>query len=196
MTETSVALQYPPFLPVAGQRSTRPGETPDVFLYVEPLVGEEVVARYHLRHTRLKFPWGQFLVGLMLWLLPGLAVVAAHLSRPRGHTFLYVTTRRVVVVEVLSGPFHKRQAVISFALEDISGFVLHTQHGIRRLFGILKLEEKHTMYLEIVTRTHANFRLGAIRSRMSRFAPGLDATAMCAELDRHVLATKRLGGER
>ena len=111
-----------------------------------------------------------------------------HYFRPRGHTLLYVTNRRVIVVELLEGTRDVSQAVLSFKLSNISGFTLFlAQHGLKKLLSLILLSENELSTF-IVTKNFARFRLAALSSRRSLFQPGTDAVSLCTELDSLVLA--------
>jgi len=113
------------------------------------------------------------------------------LARLRGHTFLYLTNQRVTLLELEEGLFRKHQAVCNFRLEDISGFQLLAQRGLKKLLGLLLLKEKRTFYLAITTRTCANVEIGAVRWRAGgKYDPGRDAVTLCSELDSKVLALR------
>jgi hypothetical protein len=121
-----------------------------------------------------------------------IAVVTAFffVFRKRGHTFLYLTNRRLIVLELAQSLVTREQVVLNFNLQDISGFQLLAQRGLRKLLGILLLREKRTFYLSIATRTSCTVELGAVSTRGSAFEPGCDAVALCGELDAQVLALR------
>jgi hypothetical protein len=178
--------------------------------------GEQLVKNYQIRVRRPKFPWlavtialipavltfvfsfiaardreasTVFMVmSLVLLTVIGLIVVAFFLFRLRGHTFLYLTNQRVIVLELSEGIFSREQSVCHFSLDDICGFQLYAQRGLKKLFGLLLLKEKRTFYLGITTRTCCNVQIGAVNIRRSEFEPGRDAVALCGELDAKVLA--------
>jgi hypothetical protein len=129
---------------------------------------------------------------LIVWELAAIGVVTAGflILRKRGHTFLYLTNRRLIVLELTQSLVGKEQVVLNFNLHDISGFQLLAQRGLRKLLGILLLREKRTFYLSIATRTSCTVELGAVSTRGSAFEPGCDAVALCGELDAQVLALR------
>jgi hypothetical protein len=108
----------------------------------------------------------------------------------RGHTFLYLTNQRLVVLELEQGVFGRRQAVCSFSVGDVAGFQLMAQRGLSKFLGLLTLSEKRTFYLSITTKTSNSFAIGAVTTRRSNYSPGRDAVALCGELDAQVLALK------
>jgi hypothetical protein len=142
------------------------------------------LAAGHDRDSETTFWW----IGILLFLLVAVAIGAFFLFRMRGHTFLYLTNRRVIVLELSEGVFAREQSVCHFSLEDICGFQLFAQRGLKKLFGLLLLKEKRTFYLGITTRTCCNVQIGAVNIRKSEFDPGRDAVALCGELDAKVLA--------
>jgi hypothetical protein len=115
----------------------------------------------------------------------------------RGHTFLYLTNQRVIVLELSQGTFAREQSVCHFSLEDICGFQLLAQRGLKKLFGLLLLKEMRTFYLGITTRTCMNVQIGAVNVRRSEFDPGRDAVALrrawCKVLAERTLAANRPG---
>ncbi len=132
---------------------------------------------------------------LVVLILCEVAVVAAltagfFILRRRGHTFLYLTNRRLIVLELSQSLLTKEQTLLNFNIGDISGFQLLAQRGLRKLLGILLLREKRAFYLSIATRTSCNVEIGAMSSRGSKFQPGGDAVALCGELDAQVLALR------
>lgn len=135
-------------------------------------------------------------VVLIAWEVVGVALVAAgfFVLRKRGHTFLYVTNRRLIVLELSQGLLARDQAILNFNIRDISGFQLLAQRGLRKLLGLLLLREKRTFYLSIATRTSCNVAIGAVSTRGSRFEPGIDSVALCGALDAQVLALRSARG--
>ncbi|HEV3415721.1 MAG TPA: hypothetical protein VG056_02875, partial [Pirellulales bacterium] len=171
-----------------------------------------LIKSYQIRVRRPKFPWLAVTIALILAVLAivfsfsgeaspifaafgvGFLVIVAIIAavffvfRLRGHTFLYLTNQRVIVLELTEGIFAREQAVCHFSLDDICGFQLYAQRGLKKLFGLLLLKEKRTFYLGITTRTCHNVEIGAVNIRRSEFDPGRDAVALCGELDAKVLA--------
>ena len=133
-------------------------------------------------------PW----IVLAIWVIlaAGATVAGFIFFRQRGHTFLYLTNRRLIVLELSEGLWAKEQTVLNFNIRDISGFQLLAQRGLRKLLGVLLLRDKRTFYLSIATRTSCNVEIGAMSARRSRFEPGGDAVALCGELDAQVLALR------
>ena len=114
--------------------------------------------------------------------------------RQRGHTFLYLTNRRLVVLELSEGIWNRSQTILNFNMRDICGFQLLAQRGLRKLLGILLLHEKRTFYLSIAMRTNCNVSIGAVSTRRSRFEPGGDAVTLCGELDAQVSCAAQRAG--
>ena len=134
---------------------------------------------------QLDLPW------IVCLTLPFVLVLFYHFGRERGHTILYLTNQRVVVLELTRGFLRKRQTVLNYSLGNVSGFTLYAQRGLKWFLNFILLKEKRAFYLCIVTRTTDSLRLGAVTSRGSRFDPGRDAVSLCGELDSQVLALKR-----
>jgi hypothetical protein len=136
-------------------------------------------------------PW---VLGILCAMIVAILSTAAFfVFRQRGHTFLYVTNRRLIVLELNQGLLKREQAVLNFNIRDISGFQLLAQRGLRKLFGVLLLREKRTFYLSIATRSSCQVQIGAVSTQGSRFEPGIDSVALCGQLDAQVLALRTAG---
>lgn len=133
-----------------------------------------------------------FILGLFVPvpILGLLVTLPIHFLRSRGHTFLYVTGKRLIIVELLDGPLGRSQAVLNFGLETIAGFEVLAQHGLHKFLQMVTVKEKRTFYISIKTRTFATFALGSENAMNSEFDPGQDAVALCSELDSLVLSIK------
>ena len=187
--------RYPPYVAIPGITQRTLADVPNVGLFTVPAPGEKVIKSYRIRVRRPKFPWVAFAISIplsfMLFAVPTLLVVLGFfLFRKRGHTFLYVTTQRVVVVELTQGLFGKGQTVLSYTIDNIAGFTLHAQRGLKKFLSLILLKEKRTFYISIINKSWATFQTGAINTRGSMFDPGQDAVTLCAELDATVLALK------
>jgi hypothetical protein len=121
---------------------------------------------------------------------PILLATAIHLGRKRGHTYLYLTNHRAIVLEVSRGLLGRDQTVLNYSLRNVAGFTMHAQRGLKKFLNLILLREKRTFYLSIITRTSDSFHIGAVNARRSQFDPGPDAVSLCSELDSHVLALK------
>jgi hypothetical protein len=216
-TSTPSRLDLPPYLAIPTITDPNHAEIPPLDRFQVLHSGEELVKNYQIRVRRPKFPWIVAIVGVvpaifffvlsffaaghdreaetifwvfgLMFLLVGLVSIGAFfLFRLRGHTFLYLTNQRVIVLELSQGTFAREQSVCHFSLEDICGFQLLAQRGLKKLFGLLLLKEMRTFYLGITTRTCMNVQIGAVNVRRSEFDPGRDAVALCGELDAKVLA--------
>jgi hypothetical protein len=207
--------RYPPFVPIRDlTRRTLP-ETPNVGLFTVPAPGEKVVKSYRIRVRRPKFRWlvwlamlaaAAFFIGptaaqipwpvtvllvLAAWGLVTLLLVVLWQLRLRGHTLLYLTSQRVIVVDLGRNLFRRYQSVMSYELESVAGFTLHAQRGLKKLLHLILLKEKRTFYLKFVTPHYTSYEVGAINTRHSEFDPGMDAVALVAELDALVLNLKK-----
>jgi hypothetical protein len=130
------------------------------------------------------------LVGAVWLAVPVLGVILFHLGRSRGHTFLYLTSQRVIVLEVSRSLVKRSQTVLNYSLSNVAGFTLHAQRGLKKLLNLILLKEKRAFYLSIITRTSDTLQIGAVNTRGGRFDPGRDAVTLCGELDSMVLAIK------
>jgi hypothetical protein len=207
----------PPYLAIPTITDPKLAEIPPVDRFQVLHPGEALVKSYQIRVRRPKFPWILMIIGIVpavffivlsllaaghdraaesfFWVLGltflSIALVSVggfFLFRLRGHTFLYLTNQRIIVLELSQGTFAREQFVCHFSLDDICGFQLLAQRGLKKLFGLLLLKEKRTFYLGITTRTCMNVQIGAVNVRRSAFDPGRDAVALCGELDAKVLA--------
>jgi len=184
-------VDYPPYVSIVSIQDPALADVPAIERFQELQQGERVVKDYHIRIRKPKFPWLVFLVGLVLYILPGVLVILWHfLGRRRGHTFLYLTTKRVIIVELSEASFGRDQTVLNYNIEHVSGFTLFAQRGIRKFLAFITLREKRTFFISIVTRSVASFALGARSTRGSEFEPGRDAVALCSELDGTLLAIR------
>ncbi len=213
---TPSRLDLPPYLAIPTITDPSHAEIPPFETFQVFHAGEQLLKSYQIRIRRPKFPWIPAVLTIVpaviffafaiiaerdreastafsilgtIFLFSGVAIVAGFfLFRLRGHTFLYLTNQRVIVLELTQGVFSREQAVCHFSLDDICGFQLMAQRGLKKLFGLLLLKELRTFYLGITTRTCMNVQIGAVTVRGSRFDPGRDAVALCGELDAKVLA--------
>lgn len=220
MTDAYVAAQrrFPPYVHIEGIRDAKLPGVPALEQFQELADSERVIRKYAIRVRRPKFPWIAWTsaVILVLFLLVGavsgavlqmLDVGIAELGvvmvvvlpgfvwylflRPRrGHTYLYLTDRRIVIVELEEGVTGRSQTVLNYNIKDIAGFQVYAQRGIWRLLNLVKIREKRTFYIGLLTGSRASFALGAITSQNSQYDPGRDAVTLCAELDSTLLAIK------
>jgi hypothetical protein len=213
---TPSRLDLPPYLAIPAITDPQHAEIPPFETFQVLHSGETLVKSYQIRVRRPKLAWLPAVLTVVpaviffafaiiaerdreastafsilgtIFLLIGIVIVAGFfLFRLRGHTFLYLTNQRVIVLELTQGTFSREQAVCHFSLDDICGFQLMAQRGLKKLFGLLLLKELRTFYLGITTRTCMNVQIGAVTVRRSEFDPGRDAVALCGELDAKVLA--------
>jgi hypothetical protein len=212
--------RYPPFVALPGLTRRELAETPNVGYFTVPAPSEKVIKSYRVRVRRPKFPWVALVSWTVLVLGLGGAVLAAavfqaestllsilgamglfvvaifpvpaafFLFRQRGHSLLYLTNQRVMVVDLGQGLLRRYQSVMSYDLRHVAGFTLHAQRGLKKLLYLILLKEKRTFYLRFITPHHTFYEIGAVNTWRSQFEPGLDAVALCAELDALVLSLK------
>jgi len=219
MTDARIAAQprYTPYVHIEGIRNPKLADVPALDRFQELADSERVVRSYDIRVRRPKVPWLAWTIGVLLTLLLLVGLVGGAASgmgglgfaellmvlaillgifwyifiRPRrGHTYLFLTDRRVVIVELEEGFSGRSQTVLNYNIKDIAGFQVFAQRGIRRLLNIVKIREKRTFYIALITGSRASFALGALASRNSEYDPGRDAVTLCAELDSTLLAIK------
>ena len=219
MTDVRVDAQrrFPPYVHIEGIRNPNLAGVPALEQFQELAESERLVRSYAIRVRRPKVPWvaltiiaifvlavvasvvggalgniGVAELGILLvvLLILGGSSAAVLLRRRRGHTYLYLTDRRIVIVELEEGFSGRNQTVLNYNIKDIAGFQVYTQRGIWRLLNLLKLREKRTFYIGLLTGSRASFALGAINSQNSQYDPGRDAVTLCAELDSTLLAIK------
>ena len=184
--------EYPPYLDVEGLRDPKLDSIPELASFQKTLPGEIVVGQYRTRVMKPTGLWRQILICVIIYPLILLIpfVVAAFYSRRRGHTYLYLTNRRLVVLELDKGVFGRSQTVLNYGVESISGFTLIAQHGIKKFLGLFTTREKKTFYIKVTTNTFDSFELGSSGVVNSLFSPGRDAVNLCSELDSLLLAVK------
>lgn len=178
----------PPYLQVPSITDPKLKEIPPLERFQVLNAGERLIKSYQIRVRRPKFPWAAALPSLIIFPVFFAIVAGFLIFRRRGHTFLYLTNQRVIVLELEESLFRRDQSVCHFSIDDICGFQLHAQRGLKKLFGLILLKEKRTFYLAIVTRTCSSVEIGAVNSMRSEYDPGRDAVALCGELDAKVLA--------
>lgn len=172
---------------------------PDLSLFQQLADGETVKRSYDIRVRKPKFPWLIFVVTFITVLAPIVIGVWYAYWPKRGHTFLYLTDRRIVIVELEQSIAGRHQTILNYNNDDVAGFQVFTQSGVWRLLDMIKLKEKRTFYISLLTGSAAGFTLGALNTRRSSYEPGRDAVSLCAELDGALLAIKagsQLSGER
>jgi hypothetical protein len=204
----------PPYLAIPTITDPNLTEIPPLEQFQALHSGEELVKNYQIRIRRPKPPWLAVLlaaipailflslsfvadrdasivlvtIGMIFLVIVALVIGGFFLFRVRGHTFLYLTNQRLIVLGLSEGTFTREQSVCHFTLSDICGFQVYAQRGLKKLFGLLLLREKRTFYLGIATRSCMNVEIGAVNFRRSEYEPGRDAVALCGELDAKVLA--------
>lgn len=189
----------PPYVGIEGIEEPVLSSIPDLSLFQQLADGESVKRGYDIRVRKPKFPWLLFWVTLITVVMPLALWIWYSVWPKRGHTFLYITDRRIVIVELEQGFTGRGQTVLNYNNEDVAGFQVYTQHGVWRLLDMIKLRERRTFYISLLTGSSAVFTLGALNARRSNYDPGPDAVTLCAELDSTLLAIKagtELPGER
>lgn len=183
---------YPPYVELPSIRDPKLAQVPDLIQFQTLRRGEQQLKAYRIRVLRPKFPWIYLLICLLFWplLVTVPFVILYYVLRSRGHTFLYLTTQRLVIVELSQGTFGREQTVLNYSLASVSGFNLFAQRGIKRFLDFIKYKEKRTFYISIITNTQAGFALGSENTMNSLYDPGTDAVTLCSELDSLVLAIK------
>lgn len=184
---------YPPYVEVPCIRDPTLAKVPELTQFQELSKGEKLIKSYRIRVRRPKL-WSALAISLLFWfvlpVIPTLIVLGLHFVKRRGHTFLYLTTRRLIIVELEESAFGRSQTIMNYSISVISGFNLFTQRGVKMLLNLILLKEKRTFYISITTRTATAFVLGSENSMNSDYDPGQDAVSVCAELDALVLAIK------
>ena len=189
----------PPYVVIEDIEKPDISSIPDLALFQQLADGETVERSYDIRVRKPKFPWLIFWLTVVSVVIPLVLWIWYSVWPKRGHTFLYITDRRIVIVELEQGFTGRGQTVLNYNNEDVAGFQVYTQHGVSRLLNMIKLKETRTFYISLLTGSSATFTLGALSARRSAYDPGPDAVALCAELDSTLLAIKagtELPGER